>query len=125
MKQQTKGPTGLRRLINATGYSLQGLKAAWRHEAAFRQEMMLVLPLLPVALWLGTTMIQRAVLIFSLLLILIVELINSAIETAIDRIGLEHHELSGRAKNMGSAAVMVSLAAAAVVWLSAIWERWG
>lgn len=116
--------TGWQRLWKATGYSIQGLKAAWINEAAFRQELLLVLFLIPVALWLGTTMTQRALLIFSLLVIPAVELLNSAIETTVDRIGLENHELSGRAKNMGSAAVLVSLIAAAVVWAMVSWERW-
>ena len=125
MDQQNYHATGLKRLINAAGYSIQGLKAAWQHEAAFRQEILLVVIALPAAFWLGTTWLQRAVLIFALLQILIVELLNSAIETAIDRIGLEHHELSGRAKNLGSAAVMLSLTLAAVVWALVAWERWG
>jgi diacylglycerol kinase (ATP) len=116
--------TGWRRLWAATGYSIQGLKAAWINEAAFRQELLLVLVLAPLACWLGTTMIQRALLLFSLALILIVELLNSAIEATVDRIGLEHHELSGRAKNMGSAAVLVTLIAAAGVWALVAWQRW-
>lgn len=107
---------GLNRLWRATGYSIQGLKAAWRHEAAFRQECWAVAVLLPAAFFLGSDALERALLIFSLLLILVVELINSALESAIDRIGPERHALSGRAKNLGSAAVMVCLIAAAVVW---------
>ncbi len=122
---QTKQPGGLQRLIRATGYSIQGLKSAWRHEAAFRQELLLVLILLPAAFWIGVTFAQRAVLLFSLLLILIVELLNSAIEAAVDRIGPERHALSGRAKDLGSAAVMLSLIAAAAVWAWVAWERWG
>ena len=121
---EKKSRKGLRRLWDATGYSIQGLKAAWVNEAAFRQELLLVMVLLPVACWLGTTTTQRALLIFSLLLILIVELLNSAVETIVDRIGFEHHELSGRAKNLGSAAVLASLIAAVVVWGLAAWERW-
>jgi diacylglycerol kinase (ATP) len=116
--------TGWQRLWAATGYSIQGLRAAWIFETAFRQELLVVLLLAPLACWLGTTMTQRALLIFSLLLILIVELLNSAIEATVDRIGREHHELSGRAKNMGSAAVLVSLMAAAGVWALVAWERW-
>ncbi len=117
--------TGWRRLWNAAGYSIQGLKAAWINEAAFRQEVILVLVLVPAACWLGATMTQRALLIFALLAVLMVELLNSAVEAAVDRIGPEQHELSGRAKNMGSAAVLVSLTAAAVVWALVAWERWG
>jgi len=116
--------TGWRRLWNATGYSFQGLKAAWVNEAAFRQEVMLVLVLVPAACWLGTTTTQRTLLIFALLVVLMVELLNSAIEATVDRIGPERHELSGRAKNMGSAAVLVSLTAAAAVWGLVAWERW-
>jgi diacylglycerol kinase (ATP) len=115
---------GWQRVWAATGYSLQGLKAAWINEAAFRQELLLVLVLAPAACWLGTTMTQRAVLLFSLLHVLIVELLNSAIEATVDRIGTEHHELAGRAKNMGSAAVMVALIAAAGVWVLVAWQRW-
>jgi diacylglycerol kinase (ATP) len=116
--------TGWRRLWAAAGYSIQGLKAAWINEAAFRQELLVVLFLSPLAFWLGTTATQRALLIFSLLIVLITELLNSAIEVAVDRIGSERHELSGRAKDMGSAAVMVALIAAACVWGMIAWERW-
>ena len=108
--------TGIRRILRATKFSAQGLAQAWQHEAAFRQELVLVLLLVPVAAWLGQTALERAVLIGCCLIVLIVELINSAIEAAIDRHGDEHHELSGRAKDMGSAAVFVSLFLVAVVW---------
>jgi diacylglycerol kinase (ATP) len=97
-------------------FSAQGLASAWKNEAAFRQELLLVAVLLPVAVWLGQTALERAVLIGSLLLVLAVELFNSAIEAAIDRHGEELHELSGRAKDMGSAAVLISLLIVAVVW---------
>ena len=107
---------GIRRILRATKFSAQGLAQAWQHEAAFRQELVLVLLLVPVAAWLGQTALERAVLIGCCLIVLIVELINSAIEAAIDRHGDEHHELSGRAKDMGSAAVFVSLFLVAVVW---------
>jgi diacylglycerol kinase (ATP) len=107
---------GIRRILRATKFSAQGLAQAWQHEAAFRQELVLVLLLVPVAAWLGQTALERAVLIGCCLIVLIVELINSAIEAAIDRHGDEHHELSGRAKDMGSAAVFVSLVLVAVVW---------
>ncbi len=108
--------TGIRRILRATKFSAQGLAQAWQHEAAFRQELVLVLILVPVAAWLGQTALERAVLIGCCLIVLIVELINSAIEAAIDRHGDEHHELSGRAKDMGSAAVFISLLLVAVVW---------
>ena len=116
--------TGWQRLWDATGYSLQGLKTAWQHEAAFRQECWLVLALLPAAFWLGKDATQRALLCCSLFLVLIVELLNSAIEAAIDRMGAERHELSARAKDMGSAAVMISLVAAGCIWAMVAWERW-
>ncbi len=110
------GHTGLKRLILATGYSFKGLAAAWRFESAFRQEVALFLVAAPLGCWLGDTGIERALLIGSVLLVLVVELLNSAVEAAIDRIGNEPHDLSGRAKDIGSAAVFVSLALAAVVW---------
>lgn len=116
--------TGWRRLRAAAGYSIQGLKAAWINEAAFRQELLAGLLLAPLAFWLGTTATQRALLVFSLLVVLITELLNSAVEAVVDRIGSGHHELSGRAKNMGSAAVMVALIAAAGVWSLIAWEKW-
>jgi len=108
--------TGIRRILRATKFSSQGLAQAWQHEAAFRQELVLVVLLAPVAIWLGQTALERAVLIGCCLIVLIVELINSAIEAAIDRHGEEHHELSGRAKDMGSAAVLISLLLVALVW---------
>ena len=109
--------TGIRRLIKATGYSLQGLAAAFRHETAFQQEVALTVLLVPLALWLGDTGLEQALLISVWLLVLMFELINSAIEAVVDRIGPELHELSGRAKDIGSAAVLVALINAAVVWL--------
>ncbi len=109
--------TGIRRLIKATGYSLQGLAAAFRHETAFRQEVGLTVILVPLALWLGQTGLEQALLISVWVLVLLFELINSAIEAVVDRIGPEIHELSGRAKDIGSAAVLVALVNAAAVWL--------
>jgi diacylglycerol kinase (ATP) len=116
--------TGWHRLLAAAGYSIRGLRAAWINEAAFRQELLLVLLLAPLAFWLGTTATQRALLICSLFIVLIAELLNSAIEAVVDRIGSEHHELSGRAKDMGSAAVMIALIAAACVWGVIAWGKW-
>jgi len=115
--------TGIRRIIRATGFSAQGFAQAWKHEAAFRQEFVLVVLLTPIAIWLGETAMQRALLIAVCLLVLIVELINSAIEAAIDRHGQEQHELSGRAKDMGSAAVFVSLTVVVLVWGALIFDR--
>jgi diacylglycerol kinase (ATP) len=107
---------GLKRVLNATIYSAQGFKAAFQNEAAFRQEFALALVLFPIGLWLGQTGLDKALLVSVLLLVLIVELLNSGIEAAIDRVGLEHHELSKRAKDIGSAAVFVSLLNVIVVW---------
>ncbi|PFG57902.1 diacylglycerol kinase (ATP) [Vibrio sp. ES.051] len=102
----------------ATGYSLQGLKAAWRHEAAFRQELILTFVLSVCAFFFPVTALERVLMISSLLLILIVELINSAIEAVVDRVGDDWHELSGRAKDIGSSAVFVALFLALFIWAS-------
>lgn len=112
-----KGKTGLKRLINAAGYSADGFKAAYRHEDAFRQETHLALILIPLALWLGDSGIERALMIGSVLLVLIVELLNSAVEAAVDRISLDRHHLIKRAKDMGSAAVLVALLNVVAVWV--------
>ena len=119
------GNTGIRRILRATRFSAQGFAQAWQHEAAFRQELVLAIVMTPAAIWLGSTVVERALLIGVLLLVLIVELFNSAIEAAIDRHGDEHHELSGRAKDMGSAAVFVSLVIVLLVWGAVAWERFG
>jgi diacylglycerol kinase (ATP) len=111
-----KGKTGLQRVLNAAGYSWAGLSAAFRHEDAFRQEVFLALLLVPLALYLGETGIARALMIGAVLGVLIVELLNSALEAAVDRISLEHHLLIKRAKDMGSAAVMIALVNVVVVW---------
>jgi diacylglycerol kinase (ATP) len=115
--------TGIRRLINATRFSAQGFAHAWRHESAFRQELSLTLLMTPIALWLGQTGYERLLLIGSCLLVLVVELLNSAIEAAVDRVSDEHHELSGRAKDLGSAAVFVSLVLVAATWSTVAWVR--
>jgi diacylglycerol kinase (ATP) len=112
-----KGKTGLRRIGNAVLYSLAGLTAAYRHEDAFRQEVMLACLLVPLALILPTTGQGKALMIASVLLVLIVELLNSAIEATVDRVSLDHHLLAKRAKDIGSAAVMISLANVIAVWL--------
>ena len=119
------GNTGIRRIIRATRFSAQGFAHAFRHEAAFRQELALTIVLTPAAFWLGRSVLEIALLIGVLLLMLIVELLNSAIEAAIDRHGDEHHELSGRAKDMGSAAVFVVLTLIGLVWGSVAWDRFG
>lgn len=109
------GATGVTRIINATGYSMKGLKSAWINEAAFRQELMLILLLMPLAFWLGI-LNQILLLVVISWLVVIVEILNSAIEAVVDRVGSEHHELSGRAKDLGSAAVFIALALNALVW---------
>ncbi len=114
----------VQRWINAFRWSLKGLAAAWRNEMAFRQELLAILVMAPTALWLGTTAVQRSLLIGCLLLVVVVELLNSAVESVVDRIGLEQHPLSGQAKNLASAAVLVALIIAALVWGLIIWERW-
>lgn len=119
------GITGMRRILHATRYSAQGFVHAWRHEAAFRQELALTAVLLPLALWLGRSMSEVLLLIGTCLLVLIVELLNSAIEATVDRVGQEQHELSGRAKDLGSAAVFLSLLLVSVTWGSVAWLRFG
>jgi diacylglycerol kinase (ATP) len=117
------GNTGFRRVANATSVSFAGLRAAWREEAAFRQELLLCAVLVPAAVWLGETAVERALLIGSCLLVLIVELLNSGIEAVVDRVGTEHHRLSGQAKDLGSAAVFLSLLLVLVVWGLIAWAR--
>jgi diacylglycerol kinase (ATP) len=107
---------GFHRLVMATTYSWAGLTAVWRHEAAFRQEVLLACITFPLGLWLGESGVERALLLGSIVLILIVELVNSAVEAVVDRHGTEFHELAGRAKDIGSAAVLLSLINAALVW---------
>ena len=116
---------GFRRLVNATIFSIAGLRAAWRNEAAFRQECILAAVLTPIGFWLGQTAVERSLLIGTVLLVLIVELLNTAVESVVDRIGTEHHALSGQAKDQGSAAVFVSLLLALLVWGLIAWERFG
>lgn len=110
------GTRGIKHIFDAFGYSLKGLKAAIAHEEAFRLELLAVVIMLPLAIWLGSNAVEYAMLIGSLLLVLIVELINSAVEAVVDRVGVEHHELSGRAKDIGSAAVMLTLINVTVIW---------
>jgi diacylglycerol kinase (ATP) len=115
--------TGLRRLIRATAFSVAGLRAAWQNEAAFRQECVLALVLIPTAFWLGQGAVERSLLIGSWLLVLVVELLNSGIEAIVDRVSTERHTLSGRAKDLGSAAVFMSLLLALVIWGFVAYER--
>ncbi|EHY1015521.1 diacylglycerol kinase [Vibrio vulnificus] len=111
------GNTGVKRIIKATGYSIQGLKAAFKHEAAVRQEFALLVVAIVLATWLDVSILERITLLAVVVLVLIVELMNSAVEAVVDRIGVEHHELSGRAKDIGSAAVLVALIFAGFTWL--------
>jgi diacylglycerol kinase (ATP) len=125
MKEQTSftpaggkpGYTGFKRIFKATGYSMQGLKAALKYESAVRQEFMLLVAFTPIALLLDVTNTDKVLLVASLVLVLIVELLNSAIEATVDRIGPEFHELSGRAKDIASSAVFISLCLAGFTWL--------
>jgi len=118
-----KGKTGVRRLLYALGYSLHGLESAVRHEEAFRQEMLLAVVLIPIALLLDVGGPAKALMVASVLLVLIVELLNSGIEAAVDRISLDQHQLAKRAKDLGSAAVFLSLVNAAAVWAVVLWDR--
>lgn len=111
-----QGPQGIGRIIKASFYSIKGLRFAFRNEAAFRQELALVILLLPVSLWIGDTGVEKALLAGVLIMLLVVELLNTGIEVVVDRFGGEHHELSGYAKDVASAAVFVSLINVAVVW---------
>jgi diacylglycerol kinase (ATP) len=115
-KSPFKGKTGLIRVWNAFFYSVEGFKAAFRHEDAFRQELLLTLVCIPLALWLEPDAVGRALMIGALFLVLIVELVNSAIEAVVDRVSLEKHDLAKRAKDIGSAAVLLSLINAATIW---------
>lgn len=115
-----KSKGGLARLFNALRYSLQGLGAAFKHEAAFRQELAIAVILVPVAFWLGNTLAEQLLLIGAVFFVLIIEIVNSALEALADAITLEEHPLIGRAKDLGSAAVMMSILLACLVWLAVI-----
>ena len=116
MKSPYKGKTGIKRLINAFKYSVAGTLAAFKHEDAFRQEVILSTILIPLAIYLGQTAAEQALMIASILLIIIVELLNSSVEATVDRISVKRHKLAKRAKDIGSAAVFFSLINAAVIW---------
>jgi diacylglycerol kinase (ATP) len=123
MTNEYKGRTGIDRVIRAAGYSWSGLRLAYRGESAFRQEVWLAIPMLPAAFWLGRDWIQVALLAGSVMLVMIVELLNSGIEATVDRVSFEHHELSKRAKDFGSAAVMLTLLLCGGIWIAAIAHR--
>lgn len=117
-----KGRKGLNRMWHATGYSMAGLRTGWG-ETAFRQEALAAMLLVPLAFWLGRTWLETAILCASVVMVMVVELLNTAVETAIDRIGPEWHDLSKRAKDMGSAAVLLSLLLCAGIWAAALYHR--
>ncbi len=123
MSNPHKGRTGLDRILHAAGYSWAGLRAAYLGESAFRQEIWLTLIATPLAFWLGRDWVQVALLLGSLVLVLIVELLNSAVEAAIDRVSFELHELSKRAKDIASAAVLLALLLAGGIWTAAVWQH--
>jgi diacylglycerol kinase (ATP) len=125
MTNPHKGRTGIERIVRATGYSIEGLATAYRGESAFRQETWLAVLMLPLSVWLGRSWIEVALLAGSVMLVLIVELLNSGIESAIDRVSFEMHDLSKRAKDLASAAVFLSLLLCSGIWLAAIWQRFG
>jgi len=115
--------TGLTRIVKAAGYSWKGLRAAWQNEAAFRQESVAAIVAIIIACWLDVDAITRVLLIGSVVLVIIIEILNSAIEAVVDRIGSEMHPLAGRAKDMGSAAVLLSILLALFVWITLLWSH--
>jgi diacylglycerol kinase (ATP) len=123
MTNEFKGHTGIDRIVRAAGHSVSGLRMAYARESAFRQEVWLAVPLLPAAFWLGRSWEQVALLAGSVLLVMIVELLNSGIEAVVDRVSYDWHELSKRAKDFGSAAVMLSLLLCAGIWAAALAQR--
>ena len=125
MKKMLQSLTDSGRIVRAFSYSLKGLRAAYRKESAFRQELILAMVMLPLAVWLGKTGVERALLIGSVLLVLIVELLNSAVEATVDRGGKDWNKLAGRAKDMGSAAVLIALLQLAATWGLILFDRFG
>lgn len=123
MSNPHKGRTGLERIVKAAGYSAQGMSAAYRHESAFRQELWLAIVMLPAAFLIGHDWVEFGLLAGSVVLVLIVELLNSAVEATVDRISFEIHDLSKRAKDYGSAAVLLSLLLCGAIWSGALWNR--
>jgi diacylglycerol kinase (ATP) len=119
----SKGQTGIRRIISAGFNSVAGLKAAWQGEAAFRQECVLLAVMFPAAFWVGRDAVEWSLLIGSGLIVLVTELLNTAVEATVDRVGTDHHSLSGQAKDLGSAAVLVSLLLLGVVWGMIAWQN--
>lgn len=124
MSNPHKGHVGINRVLRASGHSVSGLVAAFRGESAFRQECCLAVAMLPAAFWIGRDWVEVALLTGTVVLVLIVELLNSAVEAAIDRVSYEIHDLSKLAKDLASAAVMLSLLLCAGVWIGAMWHYW-
>ncbi len=122
-KPPQKGNTGFLRVVKAAGYSTAGLKAAWQHESAFRQELTSGVVLLPLAWWLAESWIQLLLMIWACMLVLITELLNSAIETVVDRVGVEHHLLAGRAKDIASAAVALAILLVVITYVAVALAR--
>lgn len=118
-----KGQRGLRRIVKATGYSIDGLRMAWANESAFRQEVCLAVVMLPAAFWLGSGWVEQSLLVGTVLMVLIVELMNSAVEAAVDHTSMELHPLAQRAKDIGSAAVFLTLLWCGLTWAMALWSR--
>ena len=118
------GETGLRRITSAAKYSAQGIRFAWKHESAFRQEIFLSIFMIPAGFWLGGNAVEKSLLIGTCFIVLIVELLNSGIEAIVDRVGSEYHELAGRAKDLGSAAVLITLLMTLTVWGLIIYEHY-
>ena len=116
------GATGFTRIIHAAGYSWLGFKAAYKNEAAFRQETWLAIVLIPAGIYLGDSLLDKTILVCSILFVLVIELLNSAIETVVDRIGDEPHELSGRAKDMGSTAVFLAITITILIWVVTLYS---
>jgi diacylglycerol kinase (ATP) len=123
MSNSFKGRTGFDRIVRATGYSFDGLKTAYRGESAFRQETWLAIVLIPASFWVGRGWMEVALLAGSVLLVMIVELLNSGIEAVVDRVSFELHDLSKRAKDLASAAVFLSLVLCGGIWAAALWHR--
>ena len=123
MSNEFKGRTGIDRIVRAAGHSASGLRLAYTGESAFRQETWFAVVMLPAAFWLGRNWEQTALLAGSVLLVMIVELLNSGIEAVVDRISYERHELSKRAKDLASAAVLLSLLLCGGIWAAALWQR--
>jgi len=125
MTNPYKGRTGLDRLVRAFGYSIDGLRLAYRGESAFRQEFCAAVVLLPAAFWVGRTWLEVALLAGSVMMVLIVELLNSGIEAVVDRVSYDLHDLSKRAKDLASAAVLLALMTCGAIWLAALYQRFG